>query len=68
MRNYLAALVAAVALATGTAALAQPPASGTLLTGTLGTQIDSRSAYVGEDVAINNVSSSDGHSGTYPSG
>jgi hypothetical protein len=61
MRNYLAALVAAIALVSGgTAALAQPPTAGMLLTGTLGSTIDTKNAYAGEDVALNNVSSSDG--------
>ena len=36
------------------------PARGTALTGILGTSLDSKSAYVGEDVVLNDVSSSDG--------
>lgn len=61
IRTTCAALAATLALLTGgTAAMAQPPAPGTMLTGTLGTGVDSRTGYVGEDVAISNVSSSDG--------
>ena len=61
IRTTFAALAATFALlAGGTAAMAQPPAPGTTLTGTLGTGVDSRTGYVGEDVAISNVSSSDG--------
>jgi hypothetical protein len=60
MRNALAALVAvSIFLGSGAAALARVTA-GTVLTGTLTTSLDTKSAYVGEDVYADNVSSADG--------
>jgi hypothetical protein len=60
MRNILAALAAvSIIPGTGTAALARV-AAGTVLTGTLTTSLDTKNAYVGEDVYADDVSSSDG--------
>lgn len=60
MRIHPAALVAALVLFAAPLAAVAQPAPGTVLTGVIGTTLDSSSAYVGEDVAVNNVSSSDG--------
>jgi len=60
MRNALAALVAASIFLSGATAVLAQPLEGTILTGTMTTSIDTKSAYAGEDVYADNVSSSDG--------
>jgi hypothetical protein len=60
MRNALAALVAVSIFFAGTAAASAEPLAGTMLTGTLTTSLDTKTAYAGEDVYAENVSSSDG--------
>jgi hypothetical protein len=60
MRNLVAAALAvSLFLGAGGAAFAQLGA-GTVLTGTLTSSLDTKSAYVGQDVSLDNVSSSDG--------
>jgi hypothetical protein len=60
MRILLAATTAAAMFFLGAGAAFAQPAPGTALTGTISTGLDSKTAYVGEDVVANNVSSSDG--------
>ncbi len=60
MRTTLAALVAASMFFGGVATAFAAPQAGTMLTGTLTTSLDTKTAYAGEDVTADNVSSSDG--------
>jgi hypothetical protein len=60
MRSYLAAVIAAVGLLATPLAAGSQPVPGSTLTGVITTGLDSKTAYVGEDVSVNNVSSSDG--------
>ena len=60
MRNTLAAVVAVSMFFGGVSAAFAQPLAGTTLTGTLTTSLDTKSAYAGEDVYAENVSSSDG--------